>query len=119
MRVSRCIRPLAEAHCEPCQGSIPPMTEEEYAPYIAELSSGWEIVEGKKLIKTFSFADFVSAVQFVNAITIIAESENHHPDLEVGWGRVVVRLWTHKIGGLSKSDFILAAKIDELSNREK
>ena len=104
---------LAERHCVPCEGGTPPLTGSKIEPLLAELE-GWEVQEGKRLTKTYRFPDFVKAVDFVNAITPVAEAEGHHPDLTVGWGEVGVTLWTHAIGGLSENDFILAAKIDRL-----
>jgi 4a-hydroxytetrahydrobiopterin dehydratase len=74
---------------------------------------GWEVVDDSRLRKTFRFKDFVSAVDLVNAITPVAEEQGHHPDLYVTWGRLEVTLWTHKIDGLTESDFIMAAKIDQ------
>jgi 4a-hydroxytetrahydrobiopterin dehydratase len=104
---------LAERRCVPCEGGTPPLTAEEIGPLQAQLE-GWEVEDGKRLTKTFAFPDFVKAVDFVNAITPVAEAEGHHPDLTVTWGKVGVQLWTHAVGGLSENDFILAAKIDQL-----
>jgi 4a-hydroxytetrahydrobiopterin dehydratase len=104
---------LAERHCVPCEGGTPALTAAEVQPLLAELD-GWEVRDGKQLTKTYRFPDFVKAVDFVNAITPVAEAEGHHPDLTVTWGQVGVTLWTHAIGGLSENDFILAAKIDRL-----
>lgn len=93
---------------------MPPLPENEVRGLLSQLGNGWQVVKGTEIAKTYSFKNFVQAVDFVNAITPIAEREGHHPDLEVGWGRVHVRLRTHAIDGLSENDFILAAKIDEL-----
>ena len=81
---------------------------------LRELGGGWESVGGHHLRKEFTFADFVSGLGFVNRIGALAEEEGHHPDLQLSWGRVVVEIHTHKIDGLTVSDFILAARIDEL-----
>jgi 4a-hydroxytetrahydrobiopterin dehydratase len=105
---------LADQPCVPCKGGTPPLSEEEYAPLLGQLH-GWEVPGGSKLRKSFAFKNFVGAVDFVNRITVVAEAEGHHPDLFVAWGRVDVDLWTHKIGGLSSSDFIMAAKIDRVA----
>jgi len=105
--------PLADQQCVPCKGGVPPLTPEEYAPFL-EAVEGWEVVDEKLLRKEFRFGNFVEAVDFVNRITPVAEEQGHHPDLMVGWGRVGVDLWTHKIGGLTSSDFVMAAKIDRL-----
>ncbi len=104
---------LANKKCVPCLGGTPPLTEKEIAPLLAQLN-GWEVEESKKLIKPFRFKNFAQAVEFVNAITRVAEAEQHHPDLYVRWGQVRVYLWTHKIDGLTESDFVMAAKIDRV-----
>ena len=102
---------LAARRCEPCERGTPPLPAERVAQLLPQVP-GWEVEEGRGLARTFRFQDFVSAVQFVNRLTPIAEREGHHPDLEVGWGRVKVRLTTHAAHGLTENDFILAAKID-------
>ncbi|MFC2075206.1 4a-hydroxytetrahydrobiopterin dehydratase [Bdellovibrionota bacterium] len=102
---------LAEKKCVPCQGGIPPLTPGEIKPLLDQLES-WEVEEGKKLKKTFKFKNFVEAMEFAKAITPVAEEEGHHPDLLVSYGKVTVYLWTHKIDGLTESDFFMAAKID-------
>jgi 4a-hydroxytetrahydrobiopterin dehydratase len=79
--------------------------------------AGWSVQDAgghQELFKSIKFPDFVTAVKFVDEITPVAESEGHHPDLEVSWGRVRVHLWTHIAGGLTENDFVLAAKIDRL-----
>jgi 4a-hydroxytetrahydrobiopterin dehydratase len=103
--------PLASRHCVPCEGGTPSLTEQEWQPLLNQLE-GWEVRDGERLAKEFRFKDFVQAVDFVNRITPIAEAEGHHPDLQVGWGRVLVELTTHAARGLTENDFILAAKID-------
>ena len=105
--------PLAERRCVPCEGGTPPLTAEQIAPLQAQLE-GWSVEDGKKLVKSFKLKNFVQAVDFVDRITPVAEGEGHHPDLLVRWGEVRVDLWTHKIGGLSENDFIMAAKIDRV-----
>ncbi len=104
---------LAQKRCVPCEGGTPPLTDEPVEPLLQQLD-GWEVINGKKLSKSFRFANFVEAVDFVNKITPVAEAEGHHPDLVVRWGEVRVELWTHAIGGLSENDFIMAAKIDQV-----
>ena len=79
---------------------------------LARLDHDWQIEDNKKLVERFKVKNFVQAVDFVNRITPIAEAEGHHPDLYVAWGKVIVYLWTHKIDGLTESDFYMAAKID-------
>jgi 4a-hydroxytetrahydrobiopterin dehydratase len=105
---------LADKRCVPCLGGTPPLTAEQIAPLLAQLGGGWQVEQDKKLVKAFRFKNFVQAVEFVNAITPVAEAENHHPDLYVRWGEVRVDLWTHKIDGLTESDFVMAAKIDRV-----
>jgi len=107
---------LADKRCTPCEGGTPPLTAEQVKPLLAQLD-GWKVEEGKKLTKSFRFDNFVQAVDFVNAITPVAETEGHHPDLYVRWGEVRVYLWTHAIDGLSENDFILASKIDRLRTK--
>ena len=102
---------LADLKCIPCKGGVPPLTPDQYAPLLAKVE-GWEVRDGKRLVKRYRLKNFVQAVDFVNAITPVAESEGHHPDLYVAWGKVEVYLWTHKIDGLTESDFSMAAKID-------
>ncbi len=104
---------LADKKCVPCRGGTPPLTNAEITPLLAELN-GWEVEGGKRLIKSFRTNKFVGAVEFVNAITPVAEEEQHHPDLYVRWGEVRVYLWTHKIDRLTESDFVMAAKIDRV-----
>ena len=82
--------------------------------YLA-MVNGWGHERHRRISRTFVFSDFVSALDFANRIGDIAESEGHHPDLLVAWGRVEVTIWTHKVNGLTESDFILAAKIDQLA----
>ncbi|HWB84756.1 MAG TPA: 4a-hydroxytetrahydrobiopterin dehydratase [Bryobacteraceae bacterium] len=104
---------LAEKHCVPCRGGTPPLKGEELERMKAQVT-GWEAVNAHHLTKTYEFPDFQSALNFVNRIGAVAEAEGHHPDLYLTWGRVTVNTWTHKIDGLTESDFILAAKIDQL-----
>ena len=104
---------LASRRCVPCRGGVPPMRGAEIAEFLTELE-GWEVLEEHHLRKSYKFADFRDALEFVNRIGALAESEGHHPDISFGWGYADISIWTHKIDGLSESDFILAAKIDAL-----
>ncbi len=107
---------LANKHCVPCEGGVPPLEGEELQKLKHQLdqeSSDWEIIDAKKLKKKFVFPDFASALKFVNKIGETAEAENHHPDITFSWGFVEVSIWTHKINGLTESDFVLAAKVDK------
>ncbi|MBI4493898.1 MAG: 4a-hydroxytetrahydrobiopterin dehydratase [Chloroflexi bacterium] len=105
---------LADRQCVPCRGGTPPLAAEEIASLLSQLGAGWQVEEQRKLIKSFRFKNFLQAVDFVQAITPVAEAEGHHPDLYVRWGEVRVYLWTHKINGLTESDFFMAAKIDRV-----
>jgi 4a-hydroxytetrahydrobiopterin dehydratase len=103
---------LAEKHCVPCRGGVPPLKGAELEKMHSQIS-GWQVVDEHHLTKSFSFPDFRTALDFVNRVGEIAEAEGHHPDLMLSWGKVDVKTWTHKIDGLTESDFILAAKIDQ------
>lgn len=103
---------LAEQTCVPCRGGVPPMAAEKADHLLAELDGGWTVVETHHLERTFEFPDFAEALAFTNAIGDIAEEQGHHPDIHLSWGRVRVEIWTHKIDGLTESDFVLAAKFD-------
>lgn len=105
---------LARKECVPCRGGVPPLPEEEREELLAELDAGWRVVDGHHLEKVFEFEDWAAAQGFVNRVGDLAEEQGHHPDLHLSWGRVGVELWTHKIDGLTESDFVLAAKIEEI-----
>ena len=102
---------LAEKTCVPCRGGVPPLTAEEIRPLQAQVND-WSVVNDHHVEKQFKFKDFKTALDFVNKVGAIAEDQGHHPDIFLAWGKVDVRIWTHKIDGLTESDFILAAKID-------
>jgi 4a-hydroxytetrahydrobiopterin dehydratase len=104
---------LAGKHCVPCRGGVPPLEGKELDDLAAQLGGGWQVVDGHHLEKQYSFDDFASALAFTNAVGAIAEAEGHHPDIYLAWGRVRLSIWTHKIDGLTESDFILAAKADD------
>jgi len=103
---------LASRHCVRCKGGTPPLTQAEIDPLLAQLDD-WRAVDAHHLTKTFEFENFVDALAFVNRFGAIAEQEGHHPDLYLAWGKVRVDVWTHKINGLTESDFVLAAKADK------
>jgi len=105
---------LASKECVPCRGGVPPLEGEELRELQRELDAGWEVVDEHHVEKSFDFPDFVTALEFVNRVGELAEEQGHHPDLYLTWGEVRVRIWTHKIDGLTESDFVLAAKIEEL-----
>jgi len=112
---------LAQKTCVPCRGGVPPLTPGQTAPLLAQLDPGWRIVSREDpkrgtislLERTYGFEDFASAMRAAVRIGDLAERQQHHPDLTVAWGRLHVEIWTHKIGGLTESDFIFAAKCDE------
>jgi 4a-hydroxytetrahydrobiopterin dehydratase len=104
---------LASRECVPCRGGVPPLKGEELETLNAELDT-WTVVEEHHLNKVFKLGDFQEALAFVNRVGELAEEQGHHPDICFGWGRVEITIWTHKIDGLTESDFILAAKIDAL-----
>jgi 4a-hydroxytetrahydrobiopterin dehydratase len=104
---------LAQKTCVPCRGGVPPLKGEELLA-LARQVEGWQVVEEHHLAKTFKFPDFVTALAFVNKVGELAEEQGHHPDIYLAWGKVEITIWTHKIDGLTESDFILAAKIDTL-----
>lgn len=104
---------LSLKQCVPCRGGVPPLQGEEIIRLQTQLN-GWEVVMEHHLKKNYGFANFAEALQFVNRVGELAEEQGHHPDICFGWGKVEITIWTHKIDGLTESDFILAAKIDEL-----
>lgn len=105
---------LAEKKCLPCDKNIPGLKKEAYSKYLSQIKN-WEIIDDKKLVKKFKFKNFAQALEFVNKVGAIAESENHHPNISLyGWNKVKITLWTHAISGLTTNDFTLAAKIDVL-----
>src|SRR5579859_4033812 len=96
---------LAGRSCAPCGGGVQPIPAAEAGDLARQLRE-WEIVAGRHLRKQFKFRDFRSALAFVNQVGEIAESEGHHPDIVLGWGKVEITLWTHAAGGLTENDFI-------------
>jgi len=108
---------LSQELCEPCSKGAPRAAANEQAQWLKDLDE-WEIVDKKgvlQLLKVYDFDNFVAAMEFGNKIGDLAEANGHHPALLVEWGRVTVRWWTHKIKGLHKNDFVMAAKTDSLS----
>lgn len=104
---------LSSKQCVPCRGGVPPLQGDEIQRLLSQLN-GWEVVREHHLKKNYSFSNFAEALKFVNRVGELAEEQGHHPDICFGWGKVEVTIWTHKIDGLTESDFILAAKINEL-----
>ena len=105
---------LADLHCRPLSRGTPPLAVADVERLLAELASDWRLVDGKRIAREWRFSDFSSALAFTIRIGLVAEREDHHPDIGLAWGRVTVELWTHTVGGLSENDFVLAAKLDAL-----
>ena len=105
---------LASKECVPCRGGVPPRTGDELLPYHTQLGGGWEVAEDHQLEKTYEFDDFRQALDYTNKVGEMAEEQGHHPDIYLAWGVVKVTIWTHKIDGLTESDFVFAAKCDRL-----
>ena len=104
---------LASKTCVPCRGGVPPLAGKELENLAKEVPQ-WRVVNGHHLTREFKFPDFQQALAFVNRVGNIAEEQGHHPDIFLTWGKAEVSTWTHKIDGLTESDFILAAKIDRI-----
>ena len=102
---------LADRQCIPCRGGVPPLASERASELLAELGDGWQLDADGHLSRQFEFANFVDALDFANRVGRIAEEQAHHPDLYIAWGKCRVDIWTHKIDGLTESDFFLAAKV--------
>ncbi len=102
---------LAEKKCVPCKGGVPPLKGLELERILQEVPE-WRAVDEHQINRTFTFPDFKQALAFVNRVGNIAEDQGHHPDIFLTWGKVDITLWTHKIDGLTESDFIMAARID-------
>jgi 4a-hydroxytetrahydrobiopterin dehydratase len=107
---------LASKTCVPCRGGVPALKGKELDQIYKQLpqSANWKIVNEHHITRTFTFPDFKQALDFVNRVGAVAEEQGHHPDILLTWGKAEITLWTHKVDGLSESDFIMAAKIDQL-----
>ena len=105
---------LARKVCVPCKGGVPPLKGQSLEELHSKLEPGWRVLDQHHLMKEYRFKDFAAALAFVNRVGALAEEQQHHPDLVLTWGRVRVAIWTHKIDGLTESDFVFAAKTDEL-----
>jgi 4a-hydroxytetrahydrobiopterin dehydratase len=106
---------LASQTCVPCRGGVPPMKGGELQKILQQVPQ-WKTVNEHHLTRAFTFPDFKQALAFVNRVGEVAEQQGHHPDILLTWGKAEITLWTHKIDGLTRSDFIMAAKIDQLYN---
>jgi 4a-hydroxytetrahydrobiopterin dehydratase len=105
---------LADKKCVPCRGGVPPLKGKELEKLYQSVPK-WMVSDEHHLQREFKFPDFKQALEFVNRVGAVAEEQGHHPDILLAWGKVAITLWTHKIDGLTESDFIMAAKIDRLS----
>jgi len=103
---------LASKNCVPCKGGVPPLAGKELEA-LAKQVPEWKVLDGHHITRAFKFKNFVDALAFVNKVGALAEQQGHHPDIFLAWGKAEVTTWTHSINGLSESDFILAAKIDQ------
>ncbi len=105
---------LAEKKCVPCRGGVPPLKGEALERLHRELDGGWQVIGEHHLEKEFRLKDFRQALDLTNKVGELAEEVDHHPDICLAWGKVKVTIWTHKIDGLTESDFVFAAKVDQL-----
>jgi 4a-hydroxytetrahydrobiopterin dehydratase len=103
---------LADNACIPCRGGVPPLEDDRVRELLAELGGDWRLNDAGHLECAYQFRNFADALAFANSVGEIAEAENHHPDLHVSWGRCRIEIWTHKISGLTESDFFFAAKAE-------
>jgi 4a-hydroxytetrahydrobiopterin dehydratase len=103
---------LADNACLPCRGGVPPLPSHRVEDLLRQLQQGWHLNAHGHLERRYAFPDFAAAMRFANRLGEIADAEGHHPDLHVSWGACRVEIWTHKIHGLTESDFYLAAKAD-------
>jgi len=104
---------LASQTCVPCRGGVPPLKGAELQQVLQQIPQ-WKAVNEHHITRAFTFPDFKQALAFVNRVGELAEQQGHHPDILLTWGKAEITLWTHKIDGLTRSDFIMAAKIDHL-----
>ena len=107
---------LASKRCVPCKGGVPPLQGPQLEALLAELGNGWKVVDGHHLEKEYRFKNFREALDFVIRVGELAEEQDHHPDIYLAWGLARVTIWTHKINGLTESDFVFAAKADTRTN---
>ena len=105
---------LATRECIPCKGGVPPLKGQKLDTLHAQLGLTWQVVMEHHLEKEYKFKNFREALAFTNQVGELAEAQNHHPDFYLAWGKVKLTLWTHKIDGLTESDFVMAAKVEQL-----
>jgi 4a-hydroxytetrahydrobiopterin dehydratase len=105
---------LAAKECVPCKGGVPPLKGRELSDLHQRLGNGWQVINEHHLEKEYKFKNFREALAFTNRVGELAEAQGHHPDIYLAWGKVKLSVWTHKIDGLTESDFVFAAKADKL-----
>ena len=105
---------LAAKHCVPCRGGVLPLEGDELQALRTQLGGDWTVIDDHHLEKVYRFDDFRQALDFTVRVGEMAEKQDHHPDIFLTWGKVKVTIWTHKINGLTESDFVFAAKADAL-----
>jgi len=110
---------LAQKQCVPCRGGVPPLKGKDLAVLLEKLGGGWKIVDEHHLEKEYKLKNFRQALDFTNRVGEMAEAQGHHPDIYLAWGKVKITIWTHKIDGLTESDFIFAAKSDSALSQER
>lgn len=106
---------LKNKTCKPCESGTKPLSGPALIDLSRQISKDWKIIDEHHLERTFSFDDFKQALDFTNRVGEIAEHEGHHPDITLTWGKVEIKMWTHKVDGLTESDFIFAAKVDDVN----
>ena len=105
---------LSKKQCVPCRGGVPPLKGDELQALRTQVDSAWSVVDEHHLEREYQFDDFRQALDFTVKVGEMAEEQAHHPDIHLAWGKVTVTIWTHKIDGLTESDFVFAAKADAL-----
>ena len=110
---------ISKKTCTPCQGGVPPLEFKEINTLIQELEDGWKVKKNKEIRKDYIFTKYTDAIIFTNKIAELSEKENHHPLIHIDYKKVTIILFTHKINGLHKNDFILASKCDKVIEKLK
>lgn len=105
---------LAKKECVPCKGGVPPLKGSDLKSLLEKLGDNWQLIDEHHIEKEFKFENFRQALDFTNKVGELAENQGHHPDIYLAWGKTKLTIWTHKVDGLTESDFILAAKADKL-----
>ncbi len=109
------VKELASRECVPCRGGVPTLEAAEIQDLLAQLGNDWQAIDDHHLQKEFKLKNFAEALAFTNQVGAIAEAQNHHPDIYLAWGKVGITIWSHKIDGLTESDFVFAAKCEKVA----